>query len=189
MAKQGLKWVFSHRGSVWKWILNKCEAWICNSAPSAWYENCSTCVTGSRSPASYLSLSLASTLFTLLKDQKQQLNCEGLSSLNKVLVLLLWLRFTGQPCKEGHSKGPKGPAASPLSAQNRPVRDSNTWYHLHHHRSSLPPIHRAPCWYKIMATCVDYSWCPWGLLHKCTVSMLTLGSKIRQVTNLNQELC
>lgn len=119
MAKQGLKWFFSHRGSVWKWILNKCEAWICNSAPSAWYENCSTCVTGSKSPASCPSLSLASALFTLLKDDKQQLNCEGLCSLNIVLVLNLWLRFTGQPCKEVHRT--KGSAASPLSAQNRPA--------------------------------------------------------------------
>lgn len=42
----------------------------------AWYENCSTCVTGSRSPASYWSISVASTLLTLLKDNKHQLNCE-----------------------------------------------------------------------------------------------------------------
>lgn len=160
MAKQGLKWFFSHRGSVWKWILNKCEAWICNSAPSAWYENCSTCVTGSRSPASYLSLSLASALFTLLKDDKQQPNCEGLCSLSTVLALLLWLRFTGQPCREMHSKRTKGPAACPLSAQNRPVCASYIWHHLPDHRSSLSQIPRAPCWYKIPATCVDCSWCP-----------------------------
>ena len=80
-----------------------------------------------------------------------------------------------------HSKGTKRAAASSPSAQNRPVHGSYTWHHLHDHSSSLPPIPRAPCWYKMTPGCVDYSQCPvrtFAQMHS-----LHVNSGIRNETN------
>lgn len=181
IAEQGLKCFFAKMVSLCE---AECEAWVCNAAPFAWYENCSTCVTGSRSPASYLSLSLASALLTLLKDDKQQLNCERTLLSEHSSILLLWLRFIGQPCREVYSigRGQKGQQPLPVLLRTDLCMVHTLTITF---MTSAPHSHQfpGPCWCKITPGCVDYCQCPMRAFAQMHSLHVNLGSKMRQTFN------